>query len=150
MLQIGTSRLQIGFTVEGCPVSSYSSTWRLTAGGKTDTYQRQGAATSSQREKERADRLRADADAIMVGGKNIAEPKKNKWGRSWGRARQRSSGWVCSGIVIGNYFWPDGRQANSPHCARLALTAQAASIIATPQSHTRRLNAHPTHTYSVR
>src|SRR5262245_66091824 len=91
---------------------------RWQAGGKIDTYQRQGAATSSQREKERADRLRADADAIMVGGKNIAEPKKNKWGRSWGRARQRSSGWVCSGIVIGNYFWPDGRQANSPHCAR--------------------------------
>src|SRR5262245_14243167 len=90
------------------------------------------------------------ADAIMVGGRTLLNLRK-KGGRSRGRARQRSSGWVCSDVVIGNYPWPDGGQANSPHCARLALTAHAsASIVATPQLYTRRLNAHPTHTYSVR
>ena len=43
----------------------------MTADGKIDTFQRQGAAISSQRDKERVDRLRAEADAIMVGGRTL-------------------------------------------------------------------------------
>jgi len=39
-----------------------------TADGKIDTFERRGAAISSARDKERVDKLRAEADAIMVGG----------------------------------------------------------------------------------
>jgi len=43
----------------------------MTADGKIDTFARTGAAISSQRDKERVDRLRAESDAIMVGGKTL-------------------------------------------------------------------------------
>ena len=39
-----------------------------TADGKIDTFERRGAAISSQRDKQRVDKLRAEADAVMVGG----------------------------------------------------------------------------------
>jgi 2,5-diamino-6-(ribosylamino)-4(3H)-pyrimidinone 5'-phosphate reductase len=45
----------------------------MTADGKIDTFARKGAAISSQRDKERVDRLRAESDAIMVGGKTLLE-----------------------------------------------------------------------------
>ncbi len=45
----------------------------MTADGKIDTFQRQGASISSERDKERVDRLRAEADAIMVGGKTLLD-----------------------------------------------------------------------------
>lgn len=43
----------------------------MTADGKIDTFERRGATISSQRDKERVDRLRAAADAIMVGGRTL-------------------------------------------------------------------------------
>ncbi len=43
----------------------------VTADGKMDTFERKGAAISSPRDKERVDRLRADADAVMVGGRTL-------------------------------------------------------------------------------
>lgn len=43
----------------------------MTADGKIDTIQRRGSAISSERDKERVDRLRAEADAVMVGGKTL-------------------------------------------------------------------------------
>ena len=43
----------------------------MTADGKIDTISRRGAAISSQRDKERVDRLRADSDAVMVGGQTV-------------------------------------------------------------------------------
>lgn len=42
-----------------------------TADGKIDTFERRGAAISSTRDKERVDQLRAEADAIMVGGNTL-------------------------------------------------------------------------------
>jgi 2,5-diamino-6-(ribosylamino)-4(3H)-pyrimidinone 5'-phosphate reductase len=45
----------------------------MTADGKIDTFERKGAAVSSQRDKERVDMLRAEADAIMVGGKTLLD-----------------------------------------------------------------------------
>jgi 2,5-diamino-6-(ribosylamino)-4(3H)-pyrimidinone 5'-phosphate reductase len=42
-----------------------------TADGKIDTFERRGAAISSARDKERVDRLRAGADAVMVGGRTL-------------------------------------------------------------------------------
>ena len=45
----------------------------MTADGKIDTFQRKGAAISSALDKERVDRLRAEADAVMVGGKTLLD-----------------------------------------------------------------------------
>jgi 2,5-diamino-6-(ribosylamino)-4(3H)-pyrimidinone 5'-phosphate reductase len=42
-----------------------------TADGKIDTFARAGAAISSGADKRRVDRLRADSDAIMVGGRTL-------------------------------------------------------------------------------
>ncbi len=42
-----------------------------TADGKIDTFERRGSAISSQRDKERVDKLRAEADAVMVGGHTL-------------------------------------------------------------------------------
>lgn len=43
----------------------------MTADGKIDTFQRKGAAISSPRDKQRVDQLRAEADAVMVGGRTL-------------------------------------------------------------------------------
>jgi len=43
----------------------------MTADGKIDTFQRQGSAISSKRDKERVDKLRAEADAVLVGGRTL-------------------------------------------------------------------------------
>lgn len=45
----------------------------MTADGKIDTFQRKGSAISSPRDKERVDRLRANADAVMVGGRTLLD-----------------------------------------------------------------------------
>lgn len=45
----------------------------MTADGKIDTFQRKGASISSVRDRERVDRLRAEADAVMVGGRTLLE-----------------------------------------------------------------------------
>lgn len=45
----------------------------MTADGKIDTVARKGAAISSQRDKERVDQLRAESDAIMVGGRTLLD-----------------------------------------------------------------------------
>jgi len=45
----------------------------MTADGKIDTFARKGAAISSQRDKERVDQLRAEADAVLVGGKTLLD-----------------------------------------------------------------------------
>lgn len=45
----------------------------MTADGKIDTFQRKGAAISSPRDKERVDQLRAEADAVMVGGRTLLD-----------------------------------------------------------------------------
>lgn len=43
----------------------------MSADGKIDTSERKGAAISSARDKERVDRLRAGADAVLVGGRTL-------------------------------------------------------------------------------
>ena len=45
----------------------------MTADGKIDTFRRTGAAISSARDRERVDRLRAEADAVMVGGRTLLD-----------------------------------------------------------------------------
>ena len=43
----------------------------MTADGKIDTFERTGAVISSAHDWERVDRLRADSDAVMVGGHTL-------------------------------------------------------------------------------
>ena len=45
----------------------------MTADGKIDTVARKGTAISSERDKERVDQLRAESDAIMVGGRTLLD-----------------------------------------------------------------------------
>ncbi|MEN8098487.1 MAG: dihydrofolate reductase family protein, partial [Chloroflexota bacterium] len=45
----------------------------MTADGKIDTTERRGAQISSSDDWERVDRLRADHDAVMVGGQTMLE-----------------------------------------------------------------------------
>jgi 2,5-diamino-6-(ribosylamino)-4(3H)-pyrimidinone 5'-phosphate reductase len=45
----------------------------MTADGKIDTFERTGAAISSPRDKQRVDTLRAESDAVMVGGKTLLD-----------------------------------------------------------------------------
>jgi 2,5-diamino-6-(ribosylamino)-4(3H)-pyrimidinone 5'-phosphate reductase len=45
----------------------------MTADGKIDTFQRRGSAISSPRDKERVDQMRAEADAVMVGGRTLLD-----------------------------------------------------------------------------
>jgi 2,5-diamino-6-(ribosylamino)-4(3H)-pyrimidinone 5'-phosphate reductase len=45
----------------------------VTADGKMDTFERRGAAISSARDKARVDRLRAESDAVMVGGRTLLD-----------------------------------------------------------------------------
>jgi 2,5-diamino-6-(ribosylamino)-4(3H)-pyrimidinone 5'-phosphate reductase len=45
----------------------------MTADGKIDTFRRTGAAISSARDRERVDRLRAQADAVMIGGRTLLD-----------------------------------------------------------------------------
>lgn len=45
----------------------------MTADGKIDTFKRKGAAISSQRDKERVDKLRAESDAVLVGGRTLLD-----------------------------------------------------------------------------
>jgi 2,5-diamino-6-(ribosylamino)-4(3H)-pyrimidinone 5'-phosphate reductase len=45
----------------------------MTADGKIDTFERKGSAISSQRDKERVDQLRANSDAVMVGGRTLLD-----------------------------------------------------------------------------
>lgn len=45
----------------------------MTADGKIDTSERKGSAISSKQDKERVDMLRAEADAVLVGGKTLLE-----------------------------------------------------------------------------
>jgi 2,5-diamino-6-(ribosylamino)-4(3H)-pyrimidinone 5'-phosphate reductase len=45
----------------------------MTADGKIDTFKRKGAAISSAHDRERVDQLRANADAVMVGGRTLLD-----------------------------------------------------------------------------
>ncbi len=45
----------------------------MTADGKIDTFERKGSAISSPRDKERVDILRAESDAILVGGRTLLD-----------------------------------------------------------------------------
>jgi 2,5-diamino-6-(ribosylamino)-4(3H)-pyrimidinone 5'-phosphate reductase len=74
----------------------------MTADGKIDTFERKGAAISSPRDKERVDRLRADSDAVMVGGKTLrAEDPKLTVKSEALRAERVARGWPPNPLKVG-------------------------------------------------
>src|SRR6185503_10261116 len=84
----------------------------MTADGKIDTFERKGAAISSQRDKQRVDKLRAGSDAVMVGGKTLLDedPKltvKSEALRADRVARGLSPNPVKVGIVTQAKIDPD-------------------------------------------
>ena len=90
----------------------------MTADGKIDTFQRRGAAISSPRDKERVDRLRAEADAVMVGGRTLLDedPKltvKSEALRAERVARERSPNPRKVGVVTQAHLKPDSQFLNT-------------------------------------
>ena len=86
----------------------------MTADGKIDTFARKGAAISSQRDKERVDQLRAESDAIMVGGRTLLDedPKltvKSEALRTERVARGLSPNPIKVGVVTNAALKPDAR-----------------------------------------
>ncbi len=84
----------------------------MTADGKIDTFERKGAAISSQRDKERVDKLRAESDAVMVGGRTLLDedPKltvKSEALRAERLARGLSPNPVKVGVVSEANIRPD-------------------------------------------
>ena len=84
----------------------------MTADGKIDTFERKGAAISSQRDKERVDKLRAESDAVMVGGRTLLDedPKltvKSEALRAERVARGLSPNPVKVGVVSEANIKPD-------------------------------------------
>lgn len=89
----------------------------VTADGKIDTCERRGATISSARDKARVDRLRAGADAVMVGGKTLFEedPRltvKSEALRAERAARGLSPNPMKVGIVTNADELPDGDFVN--------------------------------------
>ena len=90
----------------------------MTADGKIDTFQRKGAAISSAWDKERVDHLRAEADAVMVGGKTLLEedPKltvKSEVLRAERIARELSPNPMKVGVVTEAHLKPDSDFLNT-------------------------------------
>jgi 2,5-diamino-6-(ribosylamino)-4(3H)-pyrimidinone 5'-phosphate reductase len=90
----------------------------MTADGKIDTFERKGAAISSQRDKERVDRLRAESDAVMVGGRTLLDedPKltvKSEALRAERVARGLSANPVKVGVVSEANIRPDSMFLNT-------------------------------------
>ena len=74
----------------------------MTADGKIDTFQRKGAAISSERDRERVDQLRAEADAVMVGGKTLLDEDPKLTVKSEAlRAERIASGLPANPIKVG-------------------------------------------------
>jgi 2,5-diamino-6-(ribosylamino)-4(3H)-pyrimidinone 5'-phosphate reductase len=74
----------------------------MTADGKIDTFERRGATISSPRDKERVDRLRAEADAVMVGGRTLLAENPKLTVRSADlRAAREARGLMPNPVKVG-------------------------------------------------
>ncbi len=74
----------------------------MTADGKIDTVARQGATISSQRDKERVDKLRAESDAVLVGGRTLLDEDPKLTVRSSAlRAERAARGLSPNPIKVG-------------------------------------------------
>jgi 2,5-diamino-6-(ribosylamino)-4(3H)-pyrimidinone 5'-phosphate reductase len=74
----------------------------MTVDGKIDTYAHKGAAISSPWDKERVDKLRAESDAVMVGGRTLLDEDPKLTVRSEAlRAERISRGLASNPIKVG-------------------------------------------------
>ncbi len=101
----------------------------MTADGKIDTIQRRGSAISSERDKVRVDRLRAEADAVMVGGKTLLDedPKltvKSEALRSERVSRGLSPNPIKVGIVTEANLKPDSDFLNTGPASIVIFTTR--------------------------
>lgn len=101
----------------------------MTADGKIDTIQRRGSAISSERDKERVDRLRAEADAVMVGGKTLIDedPKltvKSEALRAERVSRGLSPNPIKVGIVTEANLKPDSDFLNTGPASIVIFTTR--------------------------
>ena len=74
----------------------------MTADGKIDTFERHGATISSKRDKERVDKLRAEADAVMVGGRTLLDENPKLTVKSADlRAEREARGLMPNPVKVG-------------------------------------------------
>jgi len=74
----------------------------MTADGKIDTVERRGATISSKRDKERVDKMRADADAVMVGGRTLIDENPKLTVKSADlRAEREARGLATNPVKVG-------------------------------------------------
>ena len=96
----------------------------MTADGKIDTFERQGATISSRQDKERVDRLRAEADAIMVGGHTLLDENPKLTVKSADlRAAREANGLTPNPVKVGIVSVADLKSASD------FLTAGPARIV---------------------
>jgi 2,5-diamino-6-(ribosylamino)-4(3H)-pyrimidinone 5'-phosphate reductase len=99
----------------------------MTADGKIDTFERRGSAISSRRDKERADQLRASADAIMVGGRTLLDEDPRLTVKSEGlRSERVARGLTPNPVKVGVVT-----QANIKADSRFLTTGPADIVIFT-------------------
>lgn len=104
----------------------------MTTDGKIDTVERKGAAISSSRDKERVDQLRAEADAIMVGGRTLLDedPKltvKSEARRAERVARSLSPNPAKVGVVTQANIKADSQFLNAGPAEIVIFTTQRTS-----------------------
>ena len=104
----------------------------MTADGKIDTIERRGATISSQQDKERVDKLRTEADAVMVGGRTllVENPKltvKSAELRAAREARGLTPNPVKVGIATNADLKPDSDFLTEGPARIVIFTTQATS-----------------------
>jgi 2,5-diamino-6-(ribosylamino)-4(3H)-pyrimidinone 5'-phosphate reductase len=101
------------------------------ADGKIDTYRRRGATISSPRDKERVDRLRAEADAVMVGGRTLHDEDPDLTVRSGSlRQERRNRGLPENPLKVGIAT----RLRLKPECRFLTAGPANAMLFTTSQT----------------
>ncbi len=104
----------------------------VSADGKMDTIQRKGSAISSEADKARVLRLRAEADAVMVGGHTLIDEDPKLTVKSARlRAERAAKGWpenpMKVGIVSRANLKPDGDFMTAGPARRVIFTTSQTS-----------------------
>ena len=104
----------------------------VTADGKMDTFERRGAGISSAADKQRVLRLRAEADAVMVGGHTLLDedPKltvKTAELRQERLSRGMTENPIKVGVVTRADVQPDGNFMSAGPARRVIFTTEQTS-----------------------
>src|SRR5829696_7313335 len=101
----------------------------MTADGKIDTFERKGSAISSERDIERVDLLRAEADAVMVGGKTLLDEDPKLTVKSEALRTERvqsglSPNPIKVGVVTEAHIKPDSQFLNAGPASLVIFTTR--------------------------